>query len=47
MKLSTQGRYVVTAMPDPAWHDAAGPVCLGAAAGRRHISQPRKPAVQS
>ena len=40
MKLTTKGRYAVTAMLDLALHDVAGPVCLSEIAGRQHISLP-------
>jgi Rrf2 family iron-sulfur cluster assembly transcriptional regulator len=40
MKLTTRGRYAVTAMLDLALHDGAGPVCLGDVARRQGISQP-------
>jgi Rrf2 family iron-sulfur cluster assembly transcriptional regulator len=38
MRLTTKGRYAVTAMLDLALHDADGPVCLNAIAQRQHIS---------
>ena len=40
MKLTTKGRYAVTAMLDLALHDVAGPVCLSEIASRQHISLP-------
>lgn len=39
MKLTTKGRYAVTAMLDIALHQAAGPVSLCAIAQRQRISQ--------
>lgn len=38
MKLTTKGRYAVTAMLDLAIHGQAGPVCLGDVAARQDIS---------
>lgn len=38
MKLSTKGRYAVTALADIALHGAAGPVPLADIAERQHIS---------
>ncbi|HEX7030079.1 MAG TPA: Fe-S cluster assembly transcription factor [Gammaproteobacteria bacterium] len=38
MKLTTKGRYAVTAMLDLAIHGAKGPVCLGDIAARQDIS---------
>lgn len=38
MKLTTKGRYAVTAMLDLALHQGAGPVCLGDVARRQAIS---------
>lgn len=38
MKLTTKGRYAVTAMLDLAIHGAEGPVCLGDIAARQDIS---------
>lgn len=38
MKLTTKGRYAVTAMLDLAIHGAQGPVCLGDIAARQDIS---------
>lgn len=38
MRLTTKGRYAVTAMLDLALHDAAGPVCLNGIAERQGIS---------
>lgn len=38
MRLTTRGRYAVTAMLDLAMHSAHGPVCLGAIAERQGIS---------
>ncbi|HEX6550074.1 MAG TPA: Rrf2 family transcriptional regulator [Gammaproteobacteria bacterium] len=40
MKLTTKGRYAVTAMLDLALHDVEGPVCLGEIARRQDISLP-------
>ncbi|HWP94512.1 MAG TPA: Rrf2 family transcriptional regulator [Gammaproteobacteria bacterium] len=40
MRLTTKGRYAVTAMLDLALHDAQGPVCLGDIARRQDISLP-------
>ena len=40
MKLSTKGRYAVTALSDIALHDAEGPVTLAAIAERQDISLP-------
>lgn len=40
MKLTTKGRYAVTAMLDLAMHEADGPVCLGEIAARQDISLP-------
>lgn len=40
MKLTTKGRYAVTAMLDLALHDAEGPVCLSEIAARQDISLP-------
>jgi Rrf2 family iron-sulfur cluster assembly transcriptional regulator len=40
MKLTTKGRYAVTAMLDLALHDGEGPVCLSEIAGRQDISLP-------
>ncbi|MGD8378543.1 MAG: Rrf2 family transcriptional regulator [Gammaproteobacteria bacterium] len=40
MKLTTKGRYAVTAMLDVALHQAEGPVCLGDVARRQGISLP-------
>lgn len=39
MRLTTRGRYAVTAMVDLALHDAAGPVPLAEIAARQAISQ--------
>lgn len=38
MKLTTRGRYAVTAMLDLAMHEGDGPVALGEIAGRQDIS---------
>lgn len=38
MKLTTKGRYAVTAMLDLAIHGASGPVCLADIAARQDIS---------
>ena len=38
MRLTTKGRYAVTAMLDLALHAAEGPVCLGDIARRQEIS---------
>lgn len=38
MKLTTKGRYAVTAMLDLAIHGQSGPVCLGDVAARQDIS---------
>lgn len=38
MRLTTRGRYAVTAMLDLAMHSADGPVCIGAIAERQGIS---------
>ncbi len=38
MRLTTKGRYAVTAMLDLAMHEAAGPVSLADIAGRQDIS---------
>ncbi len=38
MKLTTRGRYAVTAMLDLAMHEGEGPVALGEIAGRQDIS---------
>ena len=40
MKLTTKGRYAVTAMLDLALHDGEGPVCLSEIATRQDISLP-------
>jgi Rrf2 family iron-sulfur cluster assembly transcriptional regulator len=40
MKLTTKGRYAVTALLDLALHDSAGPVCLSEIAARQDISLP-------
>ena len=40
MKLTTKGRYAVTALLDLALHDSEGPVCLSEIAGRQDISLP-------
>jgi Rrf2 family transcriptional regulator, iron-sulfur cluster assembly transcription factor len=40
MKLTTKGRYAVTAMLDLALHDSEGPVCLSEIAKRQDISLP-------
>ena len=40
MKLTTKGRYAVTALLDLALHDADGPVCLNEIASRQDISLP-------
>ncbi len=40
MKLTTKGRYAVTAMLDLALHDGEGPVCLSEIAKRQDISLP-------
>lgn len=40
MKLTTKGRYAVTAMLDLALHDAEGPVCLNEISTRQEISFP-------
>ena len=40
MKLTTKGRYAVTALLDLALHDADGPVCLSEIAARQDISLP-------
>lgn len=39
MKLTTRGRYAVTAMLDLALHGRGGPVCLSQIAARQSISQ--------
>jgi Rrf2 family transcriptional regulator, iron-sulfur cluster assembly transcription factor len=38
MKLTTKGRYAVTAMLDVAMHSGCGPVALGDVAERQHLS---------
>jgi len=38
MKLTTKGRYAVTALLDLALHDGEGPVCLSEIAARQDIS---------
>lgn len=38
MRLTTRGRYAVTAMADLALHGAHGPVCIGTIAARQGIS---------
>lgn len=38
MRLTTKGRFAVTAMIDVAMHGANGPVTLAAVSGRQHIS---------
>ncbi len=38
MRLTTKGRFAVTAMIDVAMHGGAGPVTLAAVSGRQHIS---------
>lgn len=40
MRLTTKGRYAVTAMLDLALHGTSGPVALAAVAQRQGISQP-------
>jgi Rrf2 family iron-sulfur cluster assembly transcriptional regulator len=40
MKLTTKGRYAVTALLDLALHDGDGPVCLSEIAERQDISLP-------
>lgn len=40
MKLTTKGRYAVTALLDLALHDSEGPVCLSEIATRQDISLP-------
>ena len=40
MKLTTKGRYAVTALLDLALHDSEGPVCLHEIATRQDISLP-------
>jgi Rrf2 family transcriptional regulator, iron-sulfur cluster assembly transcription factor len=40
MKLTTKGRYAVTALLDLALHDGEGPVCLNEIATRQDISLP-------
>jgi Rrf2 family iron-sulfur cluster assembly transcriptional regulator len=40
MKLTTKGRYAVTALLDLALHDGNGPVCLSEIAARQDISLP-------
>jgi Rrf2 family iron-sulfur cluster assembly transcriptional regulator len=40
MKLTTKGRYAVTALLDLALHDGEGPVCLSEIAARQDISLP-------
>lgn len=40
MKLTTKGRYAVTALLDLALHDKQGPVCLSEIAARQDISLP-------
>lgn len=40
MRLTTRGRYAVTAMLDLAMHSSDGPVCIGAIAARQGISAP-------
>jgi len=40
MKLTTKGRYAVTALLDLALHDGEGPVCLSEIATRQDISLP-------
>ena len=40
MKLTTKGRYAVTALLDLALHDGDGPVCLSEIAARQDISLP-------
>ena len=38
MRLTTKGRFAVTAMIDVAMHGGSGPVTLAAVSGRQHIS---------
>ena len=38
MRLTTKGRFAVTAMIDVAMHGGTGPVTLAAVSGRQHIS---------
>ena len=38
MRLTTKGRFAVTAMIDLAMHDGSGPVTLAEISGRQHIS---------
>ena len=38
MRLTTKGRFAVTAMMDVAMHGSKGPVTLAAVSGRQHIS---------
>ena len=38
MRLTTKGRFAVTAMIDVAMHGSKGPVTLAAVSGRQHIS---------
>ncbi|NRA55961.1 MAG: Fe-S cluster assembly transcription factor [Gammaproteobacteria bacterium] len=38
MKLTSKGRYAVTAMLDVALHQSVGPVCLADISARQHIS---------
>jgi Rrf2 family iron-sulfur cluster assembly transcriptional regulator len=38
MRLTTKGRFAVTAMIDVAMHGGGGPVTLAAVSGRQHIS---------
>ena len=40
MKLTTKGRYAVTALLDLALHDGEGPVCLSEIAARQDLSLP-------
>ena len=40
MKLTTKGRYAVTALLDLALHDSEGPVCLSEIAARQDLSLP-------
>jgi Rrf2 family transcriptional regulator, iron-sulfur cluster assembly transcription factor len=40
MKLTTKGRYAVTALLDLALHDSEGPVCLSEIAERQDLSLP-------
>lgn len=40
MKLTTKGRYAVTALLDLALHDGGGPICLSEIAERQDLSLP-------